>query len=264
MTEAERLRAALAGAAAAGPAAPPQTAPLRALLQRVDATILPRRLTAAAHDPGAALVLDVAARRIVALVAPAPDGLPAPDAALFGASLDFADPAAVAAIARVLSAWDAGLSGPVRLTEAALAPGAHGARASPGVAAGALAQALGLHLWPDRTLPARLEAWVTEVMGRVQALVGYGALGDAGIDAGDPADLAAALAEVAPDGPGARLAAALAGPAGGDADEAAPALAVLALRDGRLLAVAGAPEGGVAALADPGALSDLVGAWQAA
>jgi hypothetical protein len=262
MTEGERLRAVLAGAAASGSGGRSAGVPgpmLAALVRRIDTTLMPRRVTAAAG--AASLHLVAAERRLVRL--DAVSGVSASGGPV-GAPLAFDDPGTVAAVAQVLQGWAAAAAGPLHLAEAPVPPGAGHAGTSPGIGAAALAAALGIDLWPDRSLPARLERWLVAVAETAQALGGHGALQDAGLDAGDPAALADAVAQAAPDGPGALLAAAMAGPAGGAGDEPAPLLAVVPAGPGAVLAVAGSPEGGVLVLAGAADLGPLVRAWQAA
>lgn len=248
MTDGERLRAVLARVAGAGGGADdPGTVGLRAVLERVDATVLPRCLTLFAGDTG--LALAAVERRLLAV-----DGVAVPDGP--GAAADLG-----ARLAQHLAQHLAADPAP-RLAEAPWPPGAAW-DAARGLSARAIAAAVGLDLWPDRSPAARLLAWVTAVQHRTVAAAGHGALAEAGIGWGDADALAAALARLAPDGPEALAARGLAGPAGGAVDEAA-GLVVRVAADGSAILVAGSPDGGVVVLADPGDLPDLIRDWQAA
>jgi len=241
MTDGDRLRALLARTAEAG-AAEQVAVGLRAVLERLDATVLPRCLSIAAGD--VVLALSVMERRVLAVGGI--DGLDAPDAAARVGAL----------LARHL-----GFDPTPRLSESPLSPDA--ARdPSRGLSARAIAAALGVALWPDRSLAGRLQAWAAAVHPQAATAVGYGLLADADVGWGDAAAVVAALARYAPGGPEALVARALDGPAGGVAGEAAPGLVVLAGEDGPALLVAGSPEGGIAVLADLSDVPDLVRAWQ--
>ncbi|MCU0909645.1 MAG: hypothetical protein MUF73_19990 [Rhodobacteraceae bacterium] len=242
MTEGERLRAQLARAARAGGGGADGPVDLRAALERLDATVLPRCLTIAAG--GTTLALAVAERRLLAVNgAPGPDGPEA--AAQVGLRLAHhlaRDPAPCL----VEGPWPTGVT----------------RDPSRGLSARAIAASLGVDLWPDRSLAARLERWVIAVQHRTRAGAGYGALADAALGWGDDGAVARAIARLAPDGPAALMARGLAGPAGGAAGEAVPGLVACAGADGSAVLVAGSPEGGVAVLARLEDLPDLIRDWQ--
>jgi hypothetical protein len=242
MTDGDRLRALLARAARAG-GDDPRRAGLHALLQRLDATVLPRRVTVLAGS--ASLELAAVERRLVAV-----NGAAVPDG-----------PGAAGEVGALLSRHLAGDPSP-RMSEGPWPPGAAW-DPSRGLSVRAIAGAGGVELWPDRSLAARLEAWVMTMDRRDVAAAGYGALSGSGIGWGDAAVLAGALDRLAPEGPEALVARGLGGPAGGAAGEAGPGLVARAGADGSAVLVAGSPEGGVVVLARLADLPDLIREWQA-
>ncbi len=292
MSDADRVRGLLAEAAAIGHGAGRLAGgeALRVVLQAVDGTILPRRLeiapqgtapaTGTQATPGT-LRLIAAERRLLELIGPAPKGLAAGDADLFDRPLAFDDAALPVSVARILAAWAATVAGATlrvtadRLPDAAGQTGGTG-MAGTGLGTAALAQALGLRVWPDRSLAARLEAWMPEAWRLALAGTGFGALGDGTVVHGDAAAMAAFDAtclHLAPEGLPAVLSGALSGDPSGGAGHApagrapgavSPGLVVLAGTEGRALVVAGAPEAGLAALVPDAAVAPLLRAWQGA
>jgi hypothetical protein len=271
MSDAERVRALLAEAASVGSGSGWTLGgdALRGILHAVDATILPRTLRftlvdtvtdrrLAQPEPGA-LCLIAAERRVKVLVGPAPSGLAAADAARFDTPLAFDDDATLAGVAQVLSAWVESLScAAVKVTEAPPDDGAAAGMSGMGLAATTIAQALGVELWPDRSLPARLEAWMPEVWQHAVAGAGFGALAGPGLSHGDEtatAALARALAQFAPDGLPTTLTRGL-------ADGRTAGLVAFVDEDGRSLMIVGSAEAGLAVLATDEALPDLVRIWQ--
>ncbi len=268
MSDAERVRALLAGAASVGGAGGHVLAgdPLRGILQAVDATILPRTLSFGVGGSGSAptaaggLHLTAAERRLVALIGPAPAGLAPDAAAIFGTPLGFDDAEAVAQVARVLADWvDATGGAPVQVIESTVGAG-QASGAGPGIAATVLARQLNVEVWPDRSLPARLERWAPAAWTHAQASAGFGALAGADMARGDEA-AAAALAEItarlAPGGLPSALAAGL-------ADGCVAGFVALIDGDGQALVIVGSPEAGLGALVAVQDLPAVVSAWQQA
>jgi hypothetical protein len=272
MSDAERVRALLARAASVGGTVGQTLVgdALRGILQAVDTTILQRTLSFAAVETGptqsraGVLRLTAAERRLVALTGPKPAGIAPDAAAVFDAPLAFDDAETLTRVAQVLVVWvDAVGDAPVQVIETPVGGGAgtgQGVGNGPGIAATALARELGVVVWPDRSLPARLEGWVPVAWGHAQACTGFGVLAGAEMSRGDEA-AAAALDEItarlAPGGLPSALAAGLAdgGPAG---------FVALIDGDGRALAIVGSTEAGLAALVAVEDLSALVRAWQQA
>lgn len=149
MTGADRIRDLLRRAArdgrlaGAAPATP--EAALARIVEAVDAAVLARRL--AIRLGGAELGCAVAARRLLSLEAPAPEGLPAEAVSLFGRSLSAEDAAAVAALLHAL----AGQGGDFEIRTGA--PPAGPEPAFGGIAASALAAALGVEAAPGPVDP---------------------------------------------------------------------------------------------------------------
>lgn len=141
MTGADRIRdllrrAARDGRLPGGPAAAAAEDTLARVAEAVDAAVLARRLRL--RLGGTELACAVAARRLLSIEAPAPDGLPAGAEALFGRTLAAEDAGAVAALLRALAdrggAFGLDAEPPQTGPEPALG----------GIAAATLAAALGL------------------------------------------------------------------------------------------------------------------------
>jgi hypothetical protein len=134
---------------------------LSALLTEVDETVLARRLGFRHADDRPELRIDVYGRRLTGLVSPAPRGLPAAQAALFGRALEDEDAPALHAL---LDGWLAGASDLWVVSEPA-APDRD--PLAMGVAARWLADQWKLRL-DSRPLPT--EAAALDALARVPAL----------------------------------------------------------------------------------------------